>query len=568
VGLAADLRRRSIYPLLTATLLGVAVSVGSLATPTRAQTGGPTAAVALESSLVDLIERAERSVVSITRHAQSPELAANAAPQPDGVVFGNGLPIGQRAPAGMRAPFGQQAAPQIFIQGQPLIAGRFGNLQMVTEAPPLPSGAGVVIDPSGIVLTQFSVVGLDDHHVVTTPDGVRYLADLRAADGRSGLAVLAIRKRLDAQPSNKEEAAAPEQDGQTFDLPALPIGKAEDLRKGRLVVSIGNPFAIESDGQPTASWGSITNTAARVPDNEPLGGEMASDGQFRTTLHHFGSLIQTDARLGWNASGGALVNLAGELVGITTTASTIAGHEQPAGYAIPLNAAMRRAVEAMRKGVAPEYGLLGVSFNRVASRNPKTGRTGIGVGESYRGAPAQVAGLEPGDLLLEVNGEAIKTPDALQLAVGSMPPGAAAEVVYERQGQLHNTSVVLGKAYLEGGDQIVSAKLPSWRGLRVDYATAIPADVLRQKASEGAIDVEGCVVVSEVEEGSVSWESGVRPYAFISHVGGKRVRSPAEFFDAVRDAADNVNLKFTRPLTSAAAPMPMPVPVVADPFAE
>jgi serine protease Do len=561
VGLAADLQRRSIHLLLTATLLGVAVSVGSLAMPARAQTGGPTAAVALESSLVDLIERAERSVVSITRHAQSPELAANAPPQPGAVALGNGVVLGNNVPFGQ--PAGQ---PQIFIQGQPLVGGRFGNLQMVTEAAPLPSGAGVVIDPSGIVLTQFSVVGLDDHHVVTTPDGVRYLADLRAADGRSGLAVLAIRKRLDEQPGDKEEAAGREKDGETIDLPALPIGKAEDLRKGRLVVSIGNPFAIESDGQPTASWGSITNTAARVPQNEPLGGEMATDGQFRTTLHHFGSLIQTDARLGWNASGGALVNLAGELVGITTTASTIAGHEQPAGYAIPLNAAMRRAVEALRKGIAPEYGLLGVSFNRVASRNPKTGRTGIGVGESYRGAPAQVAGLEPGDLLLEVNGEAIKTPDALQLAVGSMPPGAAAEVVYERQGQLHNTSVVLGKAYLEGGDQIVSAKLPSWRGLRVDYPTAIPADVLRQKAAEGAIDVEGCVVVSEVEEGSVSWESGVRPYAFISHVGGKRVRSPEEFFDAVRDAADNVNLKFTRPLTTAAPAQPSPV--VPAPFAE
>jgi serine protease Do len=269
-------------------------------------------------------------------------------------------------------------------------------------------------------------------------------------------------------------------------------------------------------------------------------------------------LIQTDARLGWNASGGALVNLAGELVGITTTAATIAGHEQPAGYAIPLNPTMRRAVEALRKGTAPEYGLLGVSFNRAASRSARTGRIGIGVGESYRGAPAQVAGLEPGDLLVEIGGEAIRTPDALQLAVGSMPPGAAAQVVYERRGELHKTNVVLGKAFLEGGDQIVSAEPPSWRGLQVDYATAVPGEVLREKAREGAIDEEGCVVVSDVEEGSVSWERGVRPYAFISHVGGKRVRSPNEFFDAVRDASDNVNLKFTKPLTTAAAPPAAP----------
>ncbi|WP_145382253.1 trypsin-like peptidase domain-containing protein [Botrimarina mediterranea] len=523
-------------------LLGVVVSVCPLSAWAQTVGEGAAAALALESSLVDLIERSERSVVSITRHTESPELVAGAAQQPGGVAIGGGVVRGNGLP------FGQQAGqPRFFIQGQPLIAGRLGNLQMVTDAATPPSGAGVVIDPSGIVLTQFAVVGLDDHHVVTTPDGVRYLADLRAADGRSGLAVLAIRKRLEAGQAG-DDGAAPE----AIDLPALPIGKAEDLRKGRLVVSIGNPYAIESDGQPTASWGSITNTAARVPQNEPLGGEVESDGQFRTTLHHFGSLIQTDARLGWNASGGALVNLAGELVGITTTASTIAGHEQPAGYAIPLNAAMRRAVETMRDGMAPEYGLLGVSFDRVASRNAKTGRMGIGVRDSYRGAPAQVAGLLPGDLLLEVNGKSIKSPDALQLAVGSLPPGAATDIVYERQGQLHNTSVVLGKAYLDGGDQIISAEMPSWRGIRVDYPTAVPPEVLRVKTAEGAIDPEGCVVVSEVEEGSVSWESGVRPYAFISHVGGKRVRSPEEFFDAVRDASANVNLKFTRPLNTKA----------------
>lgn len=512
---------------LTCVPLAAALVATVVLTP-LADAQPPGAAIAaLESSLVDLIGRCEPAVVSITRYTESPELNAVAAQQPPGAILRQNNQI-----------FGG-VQPRILIRGQQVLPGALGGLQMVPDAATLPSGAGVVIDPTGVVLTEFSVVGLEDYHVVTTTDGTRYLADLRAADARSGLAVLAIRKPLDA----KEDAeAAP------LEFPTLPIGQAERLRKGRLVVSIGNPFAIESDGQPTASWGSITNTAAKVPPNEPLGGELESDGQFRSTLHHFGSLIQTDARLGWNASGGALVDLNGELVGITTTASTIAGHEQPAGYAIPLNAAMRRAVDALKQGQAPEYGLLGVSFNRAASRNPKTGRVGIGIGESYRGAPAQVAGLQPGDLLIEVEGEPVRTPDALQLTIGSLTPGVPARVVYERAGELHEASVTLGKAYIEGGQQIVSAPLPSWRGIQVDFATAIPGNVLQDKAREGAIDEEGCVVVTDVESGSVSWESGVRPYSFISHVGGQRVRTPKEFYAAVRDAEDNVKLKFTKPL--------------------
>ncbi|TWT94061.1 putative periplasmic serine endoprotease DegP-like precursor [Botrimarina colliarenosi] len=514
---------------LLATVLASGVTLGNTAAAHAAPEGasateGAAVLAAIESSLVDLIDRCERSVVSITRYSEPPELAGAAISRGGNQILAPG-----------------PGQPRIFIGGRQMLPAGLGNLQQVPEPTPLASGAGVVIDSAGLVLTQFGVVQQDATHVVTDVDGNRYLADLRAADARSGLAVLAISKRLAPEPGDKSEP---------IQLPALPIGEAETLRKGRLVVSIGNPFAIESDGQPTASWGSITNTAAKLPPNEPLTDLEVSDGRFRETLHRFGSLIQTDARLGWNASGGALVMINGDLVGITTTASTIAGHEQPAGYAIPLNAAMRRAVEALSAGREPEYGLLGVSFNRGVSRNPKTGRVGIGVSEAYQGCPAQVAGLQTGDLLLSIAGALVRSPEALQLLVGSLPPGDKVEVSFERAGDVNQTTVVLGKAYVEGGDQIVSAPRRLWRGLEVDFATAVPGTVLMEKAREGAIDEEGCVVVIGVEEGSVSWESGVRPYSYISHVSGRRVSSPDEFYDAVRDAKDNVKLKFTKPLSA------------------
>lgn len=489
--------------------------------PVRVHAQEPSAAdvlVSLESSLVALIERCERSVVSVTRYTPD-QLAVE-------------LGTAQRGVAAGRPP-----QPQIFIQGRQRLPAALRNLQQVPTVAPLASGAGVVVAEEGVILTHYQVVKLGESHVVTDVEGTRYLATIRAADPRSGLAVLAIRRRLVADGNAS--------DAEPVRLPALTIGKAEELRKGRLVVSIGNPFSIATDGQPTASWGSITNTALKAPLD--LIEDKSIDGSYRTTLHHFGSLIQTDARLGWNASGGALVNLKGELVGVTTTAAAIVGHEQPAGYAIPLNEAMRRAVETMRRGLEPEYGLLGINFSHGAARSLSTGRTGIAVQDAFNGGPAQAAGLRSGDLLLEINGKPVRTPEMLQLTVGSLSPGSPAEVAFERDGKVQTSTVSLGKAYVDQG-QIVTRRRPSWRGLRVDYATAVPPEVLRQRSTEGHLDEDGCVVVAEVDEGSVSWESGVRPYSYISHVSGRRIATPAEFEAAVRDAEDNVKLKFTRPL--------------------
>lgn len=507
---------------------GLAIALVGLASTAPGQTGGIQVLTQLEGALEEVIERCERSVVSITRTSVPLEtlLAQNAGRARRGAVMpaaGNGVffPLQNK---------------------QPIVVG---GLQPVVAPASSASGAGVVFDTDeGLILTQYRVVKLGETHFVTDVEGQRYSAKIRAADPRSGLAILAIDKRFPPGTKRKNEP---------FDLPALTIGKAEDLKKGRIVIAIGNPFSIDTDGQPTASWGSLTNTAMKAPNNENLNDIKFSDGSYRTTLHHFGSLIQTDAKLGWNANGGALVNLKGELVGVTTTAAAVAGHEQPAGYAIPLNEAMRRAVDSMRRGVEPEYGLLGVQFsNDGAARSRKTGAVGIAVGGAFRGGPAQRAGLRKNDLLIEVASKPVATPSALQLTVGSLPPGLAVPVKYERNGEQLESTVTLGKAYIREG-QIVSRSRLGWRGILVDYATAIPPEVLGQKAAGGYLDTEGCVVVRKVEEGSVSWESGVRPHSFISHVSGRRVTTPAEFYAAVRDEKDNVKLKFTQPSGKAAA---------------
>ena len=477
--------------LVLATLLVLSSAVSAQA---QATANDLAQAKSLEVTIADVIAKAERSVVAITRSRRTQVVRPR-------MING-----------------------RIVNQPNPL-----ANLQQPFAQPPHAHGAGVMVNDSGLVLTQYLVVKPGDQHHVIDVDGNRFPAEIKAADPRSGLAVLAL---VDPgkDPFGRAKATPPK---------AISVGRAENLRKGQFVVAIGNPFAIVTDGQPTASWGVVSNLAQKAPASETLN----NSGE-RTSLHNFGTLIQTDAKLGWNASGGALVTLDGRLVGITTTTSSIAGHERPAGYAIPLNGFIRRVVGDLLSGKEPEYGLLGLSFDHRPMMSRLTGEFGIRINLGYPGGPATAGGLQSGDLITSINGQPTTDPDIMQLIVNSLPPGTKAQIDYERRNRPSKTTVKLGKAYVE--DTYATKKPPSWRGIRVDYATATPSEILLQRSQSGYIDPEGCVVVSEVEPGSASARSGVQPYTYISHVGGKRVSSPQEFYDAVRKAKETVKVRFTK----------------------
>jgi serine protease Do len=455
--------------------------------PQTAQQSASSAVLAFQQSLANLIARVEPSVVAISR-----------APQP---------------PAGGPAQ-------------QPTLANPFfedftGRANLAFQ----PTGSGVVIDAGGLVLTQYLNVQAGDRHRVTTSDGEKFDATLIGADPRSGLAVLKV---------------------ETDKLVPLPIGKSENLRKGHFVVTVGNPYAMVAGDSATVGWGIVANLAQKAAPEMNLNNVRDElDSSYQTTLHHFGTLIQTDAKLGWSASGGALVDLEGNLVGITTAAATIPGHEQGAGYAIPMSEAMRRAVEQLKQGREVEYGLLGVSLLDLASRNVRsTVDKGVAIQMALSGSAAMQAGLQPQDVVVEIDGEPIESASELQVLVGGKSPGEVIHVRYLRGNEERETDVTLGKYYVQG-EKVVTEKPPAWRGMRVDYATALPREAITQAEQMGRIDPQGCVVVSEVEEGSPAWESGVRPGRFISHVGTTRVTTPEEFRKAVAAQEGVVDLRFT-----------------------
>lgn len=501
-GASPSLTIDAVIRLLTAAVL-ILLPLAGLAQQSRpSPPDGSAAVVQLEKTLVDIIARAEPSIVAIGR-TPSQQLAIR-----------------------------DRSSADVFVELRENAAGPI----------PLTVGAGVLIDRTGLVLTHYLAIHEGDQHTVTTIDRATYPATIRAADPRSGLAILAV----DVNAGPLKRAGAPPKTVAPDSFPTIKLGDASTIHKGQFVVAIGNPYAIQTDGQPSASWGIITNLARKAPSGTNLNDAPGPAGDFRTTLHHLGTLIQTDAKLGFSAAGGALLNLRGELIGLTTTAATIAGHEQPAGYAIPINATTRRIIDTLKQGREVEYGMLGVSFGQLTLGMPNANGSRLALSQVFASGPAARAGLATGDVVTRVADEPVTDVDAVQLAISKLPPSTVTKVEYIRGGRAATTNVSLAKLAVSG-KKIATVRPDAWRGIRVDYATALEAAELAQAFSGGAVDPEGCILVAEVEEKSVAWNAGVRKGMFISHVGGKRVTTPAEFQAAAQTVGEKFDIRLTQP---------------------
>ncbi len=464
------------------TILGV--TAGVKAQPVT----GLEAAAALEQGLVNAIAKAEKSVVAIARVRREPpgeRLVPEFRPNPFG-----------RVPAAPPKPTDFDFVPNEFA-------------------------TGTVVDASGLVLTVYHVLGDDSDYYITTHDRKVFRARIIGADPRSDLAVLA------PDESSRSRLAAGE-------FSPVTLGDASALRRGQFVVALGNPYAIARDGQASASLGIVANLARKAPaapdDVDPAG---------KSTIHHFGTLIQTDARLNLGTSGGPLVNLKGEMVGMTTAIPAAIGFEESAGYAIPVDATFRRVLETLKLGREVEYGFLGIEPRSLGLDESRKGLHGIRVFRVVPGAPAQRQGIRPGDLVTRVNGVPIHDADGLVLEVGRMPPESTVRLSVLRREQPVDVQVELMK-YRVRGKKVVTAPAPDWRGMRIDYASAADDG---GRPGVALLGVPEAVAVVEVAQGTPAWEAGMRPGMLVSHVDRAAVRTPKQFREAVATKAGPVRLR-------------------------
>jgi S1-C subfamily serine protease len=366
-------------------------------------------------------------------------------------------------------------------------------------------GSGVILDGSaGLVLTNAHIVRDARKIYVRLPGGRGSYADIHASDPRSDLAVLRL---LDRVPN----------------LTSLSLGDGGALRKGHFVVQLTHPFAPGfRDGGPSASWGIVSNLRRRAS------GQINENERNRATLHQYGSLIQTDARIEPGCSGGALLNLKGELVGVVTSIAAVTGAEAPASFAVPLDDGMKRILDVLLRGEEVEYGFLGIHLSA------NGGGRGVPVEYVADNSPAERAGFQIGDVVVSIDGKPILETDDLFLYLGQHLSGNTVKVEVLRAGQRRVLTPKLGKYYVPG--QIIASARPAARfGLRVDEAS-----IYTQKAHVRYVP-EG-VVIREVQVGSPADKAQLQPDKLICKVDGRPVRSPAELYQALDKAGPRVEI--------------------------
>ena len=273
-------------------------------------------------------------------------------------------------------------------------------------------GSGVVLTANGYVLTNYHVIeGFDAIRV--TAEGETYDAELVGTDASSDLAVI----KLDL-PAGVQ-------------LTPIAIGDSDALKPGQWVMTIGSPFGYE---QSVATG--IVSALGRS--------EVMTDSS-ETQLYV--NLIQTDAAINPGNSGGAMVNAAGELVGINTLITSYSGNYSGVGFAIPVNYAYAIAQQII-DGKTPSHASLGVSLVTLSTSNASRYHTavtkGVYISRVYAGTAAEAAGFQVGDVVCAIDGKTMESATDFMLAIRAHMPGDSVAFVVNRDGTEITLTATLG----------------------------------------------------------------------------------------------------------------------------
>ena len=268
-------------------------------------------------------------------------------------------------------------------------------------------GSGVIIRPDGYIVTNNHVVGGADVIEVTLENNRVYPAKLVGTDPATDIALIKI---------------------EAEDLPVVPMGNSDDLRLGEWVLAIGSPYDLRS----TITAGIVSAKGRSMPNY---------DGQYRVE-----SFIQTDAAVNPGNSGGALVNAAGELVGINTSIISRTGSYAGYSFAVPVNIVSKVVDDFIEYGEV-QRAMLGISITdvnaEVAAQANLAEIDGVYVASVQKDGPADKGGIAQGDVIKEINLNAVHNSAGLQEQLSRLRPGEKAVVTVLRDGKQHEIIVVL-----------------------------------------------------------------------------------------------------------------------------
>jgi serine protease Do len=345
-------------------------------------------------------------------------------------------------------------------------------------------GSGVIVDPSGVALTNAHVIEGATEIEVVTAEGKKHKAKVLGADTKSDLAVIRL------------QGGSP--------LPAARLGDSDQIQVGDWVLAIGSPFGFTQ----TVTAG-IISAKGRVLGQGP-----------------FDDFLQTDAAINPGNSGGPLVSMAGEVIGINTAIASRTGGSMGIGFAIPVNLAKKIYAELTSRGKVTR-GWLGVSVQpltpELAQSFGAREEGGVLVADVMDGSPADKGGLKSGDIIVDFNGKRVAAPSDLQRAVGLTGPGSTAKVRILRDKAERTIEIRIGEAPEETEAAVPGGgKAKSLLGLDVRPLTPETARQLGVRGADG-------VVVAGIEDGSPAESAGIQAGDVIREVNRQRVRSLSDF---------------------------------------
>ena len=344
-------------------------------------------------------------------------------------------------------------------------------------------GSGFIISADGHILTNYHVVADADVITVTMSDNKRVDAELIGSDPQSDVALIKI-------------------DNGT-DLPVLPLGDSDALEVGEWVIAIGNPFGLEQ-----------TVTV----------GVVSAKGRSRVGINEYENFIQTDAAINPGNSGGPMLNIDGEVVGINSALFSRTGGYMGIGFAIPINM-VKTINDQLQKHGKVTRGWLGVAIQDInedlAESFGLEEARGILVSEVQNDSPAAKAGVEQGDVIIEVDGVELVNVNDLRNKIALIVPGTETDVTVIRDGKEKDIVVVIGEQPEDFGRMAGSSgntdTLENF-GFTLQELTPELAEQFGYEDQQG-------VLIGDVEPDSPAAKAGLQPGQLIQEVNKKKVTS-------------------------------------------
>jgi len=391
---------------------------------------------------------------------------------------GNGNSQGN--PFGPNGPFGP------FFRGQPF-QGR--------PAPVRGEGSGFIIKSDGVIMTNAHVVNGATEVVVRMTDRREYTAKVIGVDTRSDIAIIKIEAK---------------------DLPVVKVGDSRGLKVGEWVLAIGAPFGFE---------------------NSATAGIVSAKG--RTLDSGYVPFIQTDVPINPGNSGGPLFNMKGEVVGVNSQIYSRSGGYQGVSFSIPIDVAMQVSGQLQTSGHVTR-GKIGVTIQRVTQGLSDSfglpQPEGALVSSVEKGGPAEKAGVEPGDVILKLNGQPLNNSEELPVLVAGMTPGSSVNLEIWRNHGAKNLTVTLGA--LED-KRTAASGAPREQGGKLGLAVRpLSPEEQRQSNTKGGLVVERAT--------GPAAEAGIQPGDVVLAANGATVNNADELKSAVEKSKGHIALLIQR----------------------